>query len=64
MTFQTTTTVMLDPVKDADVILLYEKNRGWKKKSECTICITFESESPLYVSNDAFYLPHEKGEYK
>ena len=64
MTFQTTTTVMRDPVKDADVILLYEKDKGWKKISEGTVCITFKCESPLYVSNDAFYLPHEKGEYK
>ena len=57
MTYQTTTTIMLDPVKDADVILLYEKDKGWKKKSDCTICVAFESESPLYISDEAFYLP-------
>jgi len=62
MTYQSTTTVILDPVKEADIMALYEKDTGWLKKGDSTIAVVFECKSPLFIPDKAFYLPNNKPE--
>lgn len=42
MTLRITSTVILDPVKEGDVVELYDKDEGWRKVGESTRATVFE----------------------
>lgn len=56
MTSQMTTTIILNPVTEYDVVRQYEQDSGWIKTVESTVGIMFECKSPQYVT-DAVYIP-------
>ena len=59
MIVATTTTITLDPVREAEVIRQYEKDTDYKKVVESTIATVFTHEWPTF-NVDAVYMPLQK----
>ena len=58
MTVQTTSLIILHPVKERSIINQYRKDKGWKCVTDCTIAVAFELKSPQYIT-DAVYIPSD-----
>lgn len=61
MTVQITTTVILNPVTDSDIIEQYKQDKGYRLMADCTTSTIFECKTPRYQC-DAMYMPSRKGE--
>ena len=59
MTVSTTTTIALDPVREAEVIRQYENDTDYKKVVESTTVTVFKYEWPTF-NVDAVYMPLQK----
>lgn len=59
MIVQMTTTIILDPTTDFNIIEQYRQDKGYRLMADCTAFTTFEYITPQYVC-DAVYMPSRK----
>ena len=60
MQIQHISRVILDPVKEADIVAKYRNDSGWTCVSMETTSITFENQSPPFITNPNYIMSFEE----